>query len=186
MPSLPRLNVHSWDFGSLERIFRRTAVIHRARKAIQGDDCRPRWMSLLRFPWLFPIRNPSELRGLHRRSYFGTCGGGVNHFSSKCSGFLIRVSPSHPYNAGNATWGGGGGLRDAPEYKLICCIQDYHQRTERPFMGRSLVGATSKSHPASAIACHLGCEETQDRPLPLTVGRSSSKGFLSGLLTGLT
>ena len=28
-------------------------------------------MSLLRFPWLFPIRNPCELRGLYRRSYFG-------------------------------------------------------------------------------------------------------------------
>ena len=23
---------------------------------------------------------------------------------------------------------GGGGLRDAPEYKLIGCIQDHHQR----------------------------------------------------------
>ena len=39
-------------------------------------------MSLLRFPWLFPIRNPCELRGLYRRSYFGprTCGRSINHF----------------------------------------------------------------------------------------------------------
>ena len=65
------------------------------KKRIQGVDCCPRRMSLLRFPWLFPIRNPFELRGLCRRSYFGprTCGRSINHFSSKCSGFLIRVSP---------------------------------------------------------------------------------------------
>jgi hypothetical protein len=59
---------------------------------------------IARFPLLFPIRNLCELRGLCRRSYFGprTCGWSINHFSSKCSGFLIRVSPSHPYNTGRA------------------------------------------------------------------------------------
>ena len=41
----------------MERIFRRTAVTHRAQKAIQGGDCCPRRMSLLRFPWLLPVRN---------------------------------------------------------------------------------------------------------------------------------
>jgi len=41
-----------------------------------------RRMSLLRFPWLFPIRNPFELRGLCRHSDFGprTCGRSINHF----------------------------------------------------------------------------------------------------------
>ena len=35
---------------------------------------------LARFPWLLPIRNPCELRGPCRHSYFGprTCGGGEN------------------------------------------------------------------------------------------------------------
>ncbi len=42
--------------------FRRTAVAHRAHKAIQGGDCCPRRVSWLRFPWLSPIRNPFELR----------------------------------------------------------------------------------------------------------------------------
>ena len=52
------------------------------KKRIQGGDCCPRRMSLLRFPWLFPIRNPCELRGLfYRRSYFGprTCGRGITN-----------------------------------------------------------------------------------------------------------
>jgi len=40
-------------------------IIHRAHKAIQGDDCRPRRRSWLRFPWLSPIRNSFELRGPH-------------------------------------------------------------------------------------------------------------------------
>ena len=39
-------------------------------------------MSCLRFPWLSPIRNPCELRGLCRRSDFGprTCGRSINQF----------------------------------------------------------------------------------------------------------
>ena len=87
-------------------------------------------MSLLRFPWLFPIRNPCELRGLYRRSYFGprtcACGRRINHFSSKCSGFLIRVSPSHPY------WGRCNAivplhLPDALDYKFLGCIPDHHR-----------------------------------------------------------
>jgi hypothetical protein len=84
-------------------------------------------MSLLRFPWLFPIRNPCELRVLCSRSYFGprTCGRSINHFSSKCSGFLIRVSPSHPY------WGRCNAivplhLPDALEYKFLGCIPEHH------------------------------------------------------------
>ena len=67
------------------------------KKRIQGGDCCPRRTSLLRFPWLFPIRNSSELRGLHRRSYFGprTCGGGITNVI-EVSGLSIGVSPSHP------------------------------------------------------------------------------------------
>ena len=110
-----------------ESIFRRTAVTHRTQKVIQGGDCCPHWMSLLRFPWLFPIRNPVELRGLYSRSYFGprTCGRRINHFSSKCSGFSIRVSPSHPY------WGRCNAivslhLPDALEYKFLGCIPEHH------------------------------------------------------------
>jgi len=82
-------------FGSLEIRFRRTAVTHRARKAIQGGDCCPRRMSLLRFPWLFPIRNSFELRGLCRRSDFGprTCGRGITHFVKKNHYSSI---PTHP------------------------------------------------------------------------------------------
>ena len=96
-------------FGSLERIFRRTTVIHRARKAIQGGDCCPRRMSLLRCPWLllsgtlpsFPIRNPSELRGLHRRSYFGprTCVGGITNVI-EVSGALNQGFPFSPIEGG--------------------------------------------------------------------------------------
>jgi len=50
-------------------------------------------------PWLAPIRNSSELRGLYCRSYFGprTCGRGITN-SSKLAGLSIRVSPSHPQN----------------------------------------------------------------------------------------
>ncbi len=57
-------------------------------------------------PWLAPIRNSFELRGLCRRSYFGprTCGRGITNIS-KCAGLSIRVSPSHPYNAGRAGLG---------------------------------------------------------------------------------
>ena len=78
---------------------------------------------MARFPRLFPIRNPCEIRGLYRRSDFGprTCGRSINHFSSKFSHFR--------------------GLRDALEYKLWglyrhsyfvrstsdgSCIQDHH------------------------------------------------------------
>ena len=88
-------------FGSLEIRFRRTAVTHRARKAIQGGDCCPRRMSLLRFPWLFPIRNPSELRGLHRRSYFGprTCVGGITNVI-EVSGALNQGFPFSPIEGG--------------------------------------------------------------------------------------
>ena len=61
---------------------------------IQGGDLCPRRMSLLKFPWLFPILNPYELRGLCSRSHFGprTCGGGVTNVI-EVSGLSIRVSP---------------------------------------------------------------------------------------------
>ena len=70
-----------YSFGALVLCVRGNGIIHRAHKAIQGDDCRPRRSSWLRSPWLTPIRNPFELRGLYRRSYFGprTCGGGITN-----------------------------------------------------------------------------------------------------------
>ena len=76
---------------------------------IQGDECRPRRSSWLRSPWLTPIQNSSKLRGLCRRSYFGprTCGRGINQIHRIVSGLSIRVSPSHPYNAGMAGLGWG-------------------------------------------------------------------------------
>jgi len=69
---------HAHTLWTLE-LFRGNVGIHRAHKAIQVDGCRPRRMSLLRFPWLSSIRNSFKLRGLYRRSYFGprTCGGGI-------------------------------------------------------------------------------------------------------------
>jgi hypothetical protein len=71
---LPWLSPILW---TLECLFRSNVCIHRAPKAIQVDGSRRRRRSWLRFPWLSPIRNPCELRGLYRRSYFGprTCGG---------------------------------------------------------------------------------------------------------------
>jgi len=88
-------------FGSLEKVFRSNVVIP---KTIQGDDCRPRRMSLLRFPWLSPIRNSFELRGLCRRSYFGprTCGRGITN--------VIEVSEMDfpgPRNSGSGDSGYG-------------------------------------------------------------------------------
>ena len=56
------------DFGlrTLECLFRSNVVIHRDHKEIQGGDCRPRRRSWLRLPWLSPIRNSFELRGLYQ------------------------------------------------------------------------------------------------------------------------
>ena len=106
---------------------RSNVVIHRGQKPIK--EMTPATSGVMaRFPTLFPIWNPYEIRGLCRRSYFGprTCGGSINPFSSKCSGFLIRVSPSHPY------WGRCNvivplHLPDALEYKFLGCIQDHHR-----------------------------------------------------------
>ncbi len=71
----------TFGLWTLEWVVRGYVGIHRARKAIQVDGCRPRRMSLRRFPRLFPIRNPCELRGLYSRSYFGprTCVGGITN-----------------------------------------------------------------------------------------------------------
>ena len=40
------------DLWTLECLFRSNVIIRRALKAIQGDDCRQRRRSWLRFPWL--------------------------------------------------------------------------------------------------------------------------------------
>jgi hypothetical protein len=115
------INVFSMDydfhdvFVTLWLCVRGNGIIHRAHQAIQGDECCPREReccllvlnlvsstlcrsSWLRSPWLTPIRNSSELRGLCRRSYFGSriCGRGITN-ASKLAGLSIRVSPSHPY-----------------------------------------------------------------------------------------
>ena len=63
---------------------------------IQGDECRPRRSSWLRSPWLTPIRNSSELRGLYSRSYFGprTCGGVITNVIVIClqgNGVILRT-----------------------------------------------------------------------------------------------
>jgi len=50
------LNLSQWGSGgypqlwTLEYLFRGNVIIHRAHKAIQVDDCRPRRRSWLRFP----------------------------------------------------------------------------------------------------------------------------------------
>jgi hypothetical protein len=82
---------------TLEWVFRGYVGIHRAQKAIQVDGCRPRRVSWLRFPWLSPLRNPCELRGLYRRSYFGprTCGGGITNVI-EVSGALNQGFPFSP------------------------------------------------------------------------------------------
>jgi hypothetical protein len=76
---------------TLEYLFRSNLIIHRAHKAIQEDDCPPRRRSWLRFPWLSPIRNSFELRGLCCRSYFGprTCDRGITNVSKLESGFPL-------------------------------------------------------------------------------------------------
>jgi hypothetical protein len=104
--------LHSLDFGlwsgyfavtfwTLEWVVRGYVGIHRAQKAIQVDGCRPRQMSLRRFPQLFPIRNPYELRGLYCRSYFGprTCGGGITNVI-EVGGALNPGFPFSPIEGG--------------------------------------------------------------------------------------
>ena len=49
------------DFGdsnlwTLEILIRGNVIIRRDQKAIQADDCRPRWRSSSRFPLLTPTR----------------------------------------------------------------------------------------------------------------------------------
>jgi hypothetical protein len=99
---------------TLEQVFRSNVVIHRAHKAIQGDDCRSRRRSWLKFPWLSPIWNSFKLRGLYRRSYFGprTCGGGITNvievIGALNQGFPF--SPLLPHFRG---------LQDGVEYKFL-------------------------------------------------------------------
>ena len=85
------------SFWTLEWVVRGYVGIHRAQKAIQVDGCLPHWMSLRRFPRLFPIRNPYELRGLYRRSYFGprTCGGDITNVI-EVGGVLNQGFPFSP------------------------------------------------------------------------------------------
>jgi hypothetical protein len=52
------------SFGALVLCIRGNGIIHRAHKAIPGDECRPRRSSWLRFPWITPILNSFKLRGL--------------------------------------------------------------------------------------------------------------------------
>ena len=108
-------------FWTLEWVVRGYVGIHRAQKAIQVDGCRPRRMSLRRFPRLFPIRNPCELRGLYRRSYFGprTCGGGITNVI-EVSGALNQGFPFSPLQCRHCrTRRGGGGTMQAGEDSCI-------------------------------------------------------------------
>jgi hypothetical protein len=109
-------------FGALVLCVRGNGIIHRAHKAIQGDDCRPRRSSRLRFPWLTPIRNSFELRCLYRRSYFGqrTCGGGITNVI-EVGGALNQGFPFSPLLPHFR------GLRDGVEYKFLDRIQHRHQ-----------------------------------------------------------
>jgi hypothetical protein len=106
----------------VEWVFRGYVGIHRAHKAIQVDGCRPRRGSWLRFPWLSPIRNPCELRGLYSRSYFGpsTCGGGITNVI-EVSWVLNQGFPFSPLLPHFR------GLRDSVEYKFLDCIPHRHQ-----------------------------------------------------------
>jgi hypothetical protein len=47
------------------------------------------------------------------------CGRSINHFSSKCAGLSIKVSPSHPYNAGRAGHGWVGGCEGMCGHVII-------------------------------------------------------------------
>ena len=64
-------------------------------------------------------------RGLYRRSYFGprTCGGGIPN-SSKYLGALNQGFPFSLLQCRQGNMGGGGGLQDIPEYKLIVLIKE--------------------------------------------------------------
>jgi len=66
--------------GSLKS--RGNVVIHRGHKPGRFKEMTPTTSGVMaRFPRLFPIRNPCELRGLCRHSYFGprTCGGSTTN-----------------------------------------------------------------------------------------------------------
>jgi hypothetical protein len=95
----PKTLGHTFGLWTFECLFRGNVGIHRAPKAIQVDGSRPRRRSWLRFPWLSPIRNPCELWGLYRRSYFGprTCGGGITNFI-EVSRVLNQGFPFSPLN----------------------------------------------------------------------------------------
>jgi hypothetical protein len=74
------------------------ALSARVCRAIRaGTACHTPGSSLSDTRYSPDIRNPCELRGLCRHSYFGprTCGGGVTNVI-EVRGFSIRVSPSHP------------------------------------------------------------------------------------------
>ena len=67
------------------------------------------------------------------------------HYQSRMTNNGIADTPSRFHSAGRAIWGivlcislqcrhgsvcvgGEGILRDVPEYKCLCCIQDHHQQ----------------------------------------------------------
>ena len=101
---------------------RGNGIIHRAHKEIQGDDCRPRRSSWVRFPWLTPIPNSFKLRVLYSSSYFGprTCVGGITNVI-EVGGVLNQGFPFSPLMSHFR------GLRDSVEYKFLDCIPHRHQ-----------------------------------------------------------
>jgi hypothetical protein len=93
--AIPELEFGLW---TLEMLIRGNVIIRKAPKAIHGDECRPRRRSWPRFPLLAPIRDPSLV--FRTEDVWLRC----NQFI-ETSEFLIRVSPSHSYNAGRAGLG---------------------------------------------------------------------------------
>ena len=83
-------------------------------------------------PWLAPIWNSCELRGLCCRSCFGprTCGRGITNIQ-KCFGVLNQGFPFSLYNADRTGLGWGGAMQAGQDSCLM--IQPQAQRWSRPF-----------------------------------------------------
>jgi hypothetical protein len=97
----PTLSHFLW---TLEWRLRGNVIIRKAQRAIQTGDCHPRRRSSSRFPLLLPgtlsSRGPPLSLVFRTEDVWRRC----NHFIETAE-FLIRVSPSHSYDAGRAGLG---------------------------------------------------------------------------------
>jgi len=88
-------------------------------------------VSWLGLPWLAPIQNSCELRGLCYRSYFGprTCGRGITIFIEVC-GALNQGFPFSPLQCrqGRARMGGGVQVYAACWGGVVYCFCNYVTR----------------------------------------------------------